>query len=148
MANPLVMERDAAQSFLAAPRIGMLAVARSAGPPIASPIWYAYEPGGEVVFSIGRKSAKAKALRAAGVATLYVQSEQIPYAFVTVDGRVVVGDTAAAEEVRTRLAIRYLGDELGAAYIESTKGGDSVLVRLTPEHWRSNDYSRTLPPGG
>lgn len=142
MANPLVMELDAAQSFLATPRIGMLAVARSAGPPIASPIWYAYEPGGEVVFSIRRDSAKAKALRAAGVATLCAQSEQLPYAFVTVDGRVALEATAADEELRTRIAVRYLGDELGAAYIESTKGGDNVLARLTPEHWRSNDYSR------
>jgi PPOX class probable F420-dependent enzyme len=148
MANPLVMELDAAQSFLAAPRIGMLAVARSVGPPIASPIWYSYDPGGEVAFSIGRHSAKAKALRAAGVASLCAQSEQLPYAFVTVDGRVVVEDTAADEELRARIAIRYLGDELGAAYIESTKGADSVLARLTPEHWRSNDYSRMSPSSG
>ena len=124
----------------------LLAVARSTGPPIASPIWYSYEPGGEVVFSIGRHSVKAKALRAAGVASLCAQSEQLPYAFVTVDGRVVVEDTPADEELRTRIAFRYLGDELGAAYIKSTKGGDSVLARLTPEHWRSNDYSRTPPP--
>lgn len=142
MANPLVMELDAAQSFLAAPRIGMLAVARPAGPPIASPIWYAYEPGGDVIFSIGRDSAKARALRAAGVASLCTQSEQLPYAFVTVDGPVVVDDAAADEELRTRIAIRYLGDELGAAYIASTKGGDSVVARLSPARWRSNDFGR------
>ena len=145
MTNPLVMELDAAQSFLAAPHIGMLAVARRSGPPIASPVWYGYEPGGDVVFTIGRNSAKAKALRAAGVASLCVQNEQLPYAFVTVDGPVVVGDTAADEGLRTRIAIRYLGQELGARYIESTKGGDNVLARLTPEHWRSNDYSRVSP---
>lgn len=142
MANPLVMDLDAAQAFLAAPRIGMLAVARRSGPPIASPVWYGYDPGGELVFSIGRSSAKAKALRAAGVASLCAQSEQLPYAFVTVDGPVVVEETAADEELRARIALRYLGDDLGSAYIESTKGGDNVLARLTPEHWRSNDYSR------
>ena len=143
MANPLVMELDAAQSFLAAPRIGMLAVARPAGPPIASPIWYGYEPGGEVVFNIGRNSAKAKALRAAGVASLCAQSEQLPYAFVTVDGPVVVEDAAADEELRKVIAVRYLGDELGASYVESTRGGDNVVARLTPERWRSNDFGRT-----
>jgi len=146
MTNPLVMELDAAQSFLAAPRIGMLAVARRSGPPIASPIWYDYEPGGDVVFTIGRNSAKAKALRAAGVASLCAQDEQLPYAFVTVDGPVVVDDTAPDEDLRTRIAIRYMGQELGARYIESTKGGDAVAARLTPEHWRSNDYSRVSPP--
>ena len=97
MTNPLVMELDAAQSFLAAPRIGMLAVARRSGPPIASPIWYGYEPGGDVVFNIGRNSAKARALRAAGVASLCAEQEQLPYAFVTVDGPVVVDDTGADE---------------------------------------------------
>jgi hypothetical protein len=76
---------------------------------------------------------------------LCAQSEQLPYAFVTVDGPVVVADTAADEELRRRIAIRYLGDELGAAYVESTMGGDNVLVRLTPEHWRSNDYGRISP---
>ena len=145
MTNPLVMELDAAQSFLAAPHIGMLAVARRSGPPIASPVWYGYEPGGDVLFTIGRNSAKAKALRAAGVASLCAQNEQLPYAFVTVDGPVVVGDTAADEGLRTRIANRYLGQELGAGYIESTKGSDNVLARLTPEHWRSNDYSRVSP---
>jgi PPOX class probable F420-dependent enzyme len=145
MTNPLVMELDTARSFLAAPRIGMLAVARRSGPPIASPIWYGYEPGGDVVFTIGRTSAKANALRAAGVASLCVQKEQLPYAFVTVDGPVAVGDTAADEDLRTRIAVRYLGEELAAGYIESTRGSDNVLVRLTPEHWRSNDYSRVSP---
>ena len=146
MTNPLVMDLDAAQSVLAAPRIGMLAVARRSGPPIASPIWYSYEPGGDVVFTIGRNSAKAKALRTAGVASLCAQNEELPYAFVTVDGPVVVDDTTDDEGLRTRIAVRYLGDELGARYIESTKGGDPVLARLTPEHWRSNDYSRVPPP--
>ena len=145
MTNPLVMELDAAQSFLAAPHIGMLAVARRSGPPIASPVWYGYEPGGDVVFTIGRNSAKAKALRTAGVASLCAQNEQLPYAFVTVDGPVVVGDTAADEVLRARIAIRYLGQELGASYIESTESSDNVLARLTPEHWRSNDYSRLSP---
>jgi PPOX class probable F420-dependent enzyme len=144
MANPLVMERDAAQSFLAGLHVGVLAVARSSGPPVLTPIWYRYEPGGDVAFSIGRGSAKAKALRAAGVASLCAQSEQLPYAFVTVDGPVVVVDAAADEDLRTQIAIRYLGDELGAAYIDSTKGGDNVLARLTPVHWRSNDYGKVL----
>ena len=145
MTNPLVMELDAAQSFLAAPHIGLLAVARRSGPPIAGPVWYGYEPGGDVVFTIGRNSAKAKALRTAGVASLCAQNEQLPYAFVTVDGPVVVGDTTADEPLRARIAMRYLGEELAPGYIESTKGSDNVLARLTPEHWRSNDYSKVSP---
>jgi PPOX class probable F420-dependent enzyme len=142
MANPLVMDLEAAQAFLAAPRVGMLAVARQSGPPVASPVWYSYEPGGDVVFVIGRSSAKAKALRAAGVASFCAQSEELPYAFVTVDGPVVVEDARADEAFRARLAERYLGAELGAAYVDSTKGSDNVIARLAPARWRSNDYGK------
>jgi PPOX class probable F420-dependent enzyme len=141
MANPLVMELDAAQTFLAAPRIGVLAVARASGPPIASPLWYWYEPGGDVVISVERHGAKAKALRATGVASLCAQSDELPYAFVTVDGPVVV-EEGADIEFREQLAVRYLGEELGAAYVESSKDMDTVVARLTPAHWRSNDYSK------
>jgi PPOX class probable F420-dependent enzyme len=144
MANPLVMERTAAEEFLAGAHVGLLAVERPTGPPLLGPVWYAYEPGGEVRFVIGRNSEKARALAAAGRASFCAQSEDLPYAFVTVDGPVVVDD-GVDEELRVSLAVRYLGEELGAAYAESTKGPDNVLARLTPERWRSNDYSKVTP---
>jgi PPOX class probable F420-dependent enzyme len=141
MANPLVMERTAAEEFLAGSHVGMLAVERPTGPPLLGPVWYAYEPGADVRFVIGRDSEKARLLAAAGRASFSAQSEDLPYAFVTVDGPVVVDD-GVDEELRVSLAVRYLGEELGAAYAESTKDHDSVLARLTPERWRSNDYSK------
>jgi PPOX class probable F420-dependent enzyme len=138
------MERTAAEAFLAGTHVGVLAVERPAGPPLLGPIWYAYEPGGEVHFVIGRSSEKARLLAAAGRASFCAQSEDLPYAFVTVDGPVVVDD-GVDEELRISLAVRYLGTELGAAYAESTKGPENVLARLTPERWRSNDYSKITP---
>ena len=44
------------------------------------------------------------------------------------------------------MAIRYLGEEMGAAYLAMThpgeEMGDSVLVSLRPERWWSVDYSK------
>jgi PPOX class probable F420-dependent enzyme len=144
MANPLVMDRDTAEAFLAETHVGVLAVERPDGPPLLGPVWYSYEPGGEVLFTIGRDSEKAGLLAASGRASLCAQREDLPYAFVTVDGPVTLGD-GADEELRTAVASRYLGAELGAAYVESTKGSPNVLVRLAPRRWRSNDYSRITP---
>ena len=40
------------------------------------------------------------------------------------------------------LAHRYLGEELGDRYVESTKGAEPVLVTLKPERWFSVDYAK------
>ena len=59
------------EAFLAEPHIGVLTISRGDGqPPLASPIWYEYEPGGDVVINVGRGSVKARLAEAAGVASL------------------------------------------------------------------------------
>jgi hypothetical protein len=32
-----------------------------------------------------------------------------------------------------RIAVRYLGEELGKRYFEATAGNDSITIRLKPE---------------
>jgi PPOX class probable F420-dependent enzyme len=138
MTSPLTMSRAEREAFLAGQHVGVLAVADDAGgPPVTAPVWYLYEPGGDVVLSTGRGSVKARLLATAGRASFCVQREELPYAFVTVEGPVEVGDHDA--ELRARLAERYLG-ELAATYLQATEGEDSVRVRLTPERWRTQDY--------
>ena len=79
------------EAFLAEPRIGVLTIARDgAQPPLASPIWYEYVPGGDVVINVGRGSVKARLATAAGAASLTVQTEQLPYRFVTVGGPLTI----------------------------------------------------------
>ena len=52
------------QEFLAGPHVAVLSVARDGGrAPHATPVWYAYEPGGDVTFftgTQGRRSRKAE----------------------------------------------------------------------------------------
>jgi len=134
------MTREAREAFLADLHVGVLAVGGDPGhPPLAVPVWYSYHPGGDVLFSTGTDSVKARLAAAAGRASLCVQREDLPPAYVTVDGPVTIDDGDDAE--RERIARRYLGD-LAAGYLASTAGTPTVIVRLTPERWRTTDFAQ------
>ena len=136
----LHMTREEREQFLADVHIGLLAVASDDGAPIVVPIWYQYEPGGDLLFNTDRDSVKHVALAAAGRAAVCVQREEFPYAYATIDGPVAIDDATDVE--RTDIAIRYLGDELGRGYVASTNGTAMVAVRVTPERWRTTDYAK------
>ena len=89
--------------------------------------------------SLGADGVKTRLLAASGRATLCAQREDLPYAFVSVDGPVRID--AGEEEERARLATRYLG-ELAPTYLEATASEQTVTVRLTPERWRTQDYAQ------
>jgi PPOX class probable F420-dependent enzyme len=137
-----VAEREA---FLAGTHVAVLTIARPDGrAPLAAPIWYEYEPGGDVVMTIGAGSEKAALLEQASVASLCAQSEALPYRFVTVDGPVAV--VPADDASRRRIAERYLPAELVDGYLASGSSADMRNVRLTPASWRSNDFSKLSEP--
>jgi PPOX class probable F420-dependent enzyme len=134
-------ERD---EFLAALHVGVLAVERPDGPPLVAPVWYRYEPGGPVEFSTERSSEKARLIERSGHASLCVQREDYPYAYVTVEGPTEISPTDRA--TRVDIAARYLGAEMGAAYVDGT-AGDNIVVRIRPARWRTTDYSTLELPG-
>ena len=138
----LTMTKAERESFLADVRIAVLAV-NSDGVPSLTPIWYAYEPGGDVVMITAGESPKTALLRTAGRANLCVQNETAPYQYVVVDGAVAIDDVVG-DDLRRSMAHRYLGPELGDMYIEATvdEARGSVVVRLTPEHWHTTDYNK------
>jgi uncharacterized protein len=69
----------------------------------------------------------------------------LPYAYVTVEGPVELNETT--RQARLELAVRYLGEEMGKAYVDSTAAVDDVLVRLSPQRWRTTDYAKLRLPG-
>lgn len=133
------MSEDEREAFLADVHVGVLAVERADGPPLASPVWYRYVAGGDVELLTEDESLKGRLLRAAGRAALSVQREQFPYAYVTVDGPVSWSEPADGDLLD--IASRYLGPDGGRAYVENTPASDNVLVRITPERWFSTDYA-------
>jgi PPOX class probable F420-dependent enzyme len=138
----LTMTKQDREDFLAGIHIGVLAV-NGDGAPVVAPIWYSYEPGGDVIVSTDSASNKVEALRDAGRASLCVQTETAPYQYVVVEGPVTLTD-GVDPEWRRGLARRYLGETLGDAYIESTTEEErtAVTVRLSPQKWRTTDYSK------
>jgi PPOX class probable F420-dependent enzyme len=138
----LTMTKQEREDFLAGSRIGVLAVNGDPAP-VVTPIWYSYEPGGDVVVTTGTASNKAEALRAAGHASLCVQTESAPYQYVVVEGPVTITD-GVDPDWRRGVARRYLGEALGDAYTESTMEEEktAVTVRLTPQRWRTTDYNK------
>jgi PPOX class probable F420-dependent enzyme len=126
------------EAFLAEARVGVLAIAGDDGSgPLAVPIWYSYRPGGVVNLTTGPGTRKARAIAAAGRFSLCVQDEQPPYRYVTVEGPAVIEPASRAE--RLGIAQRYLGPEQGEAFVgeDQGSGADSVVIRMTPEHWLS-----------
>lgn len=85
----LAMTAADREAFLAQAHVGVLAVADEDGRALlAMPVWYLYQPGGEVGFSTGGGSRKMALIRAAGRVSLVAQAAQLPYRYVSVEGPV------------------------------------------------------------
>lgn len=134
---PTLSETERAD-FLARPHVGVLAVERSGRAPLAVPVWYDYEPGGEVVIWMMAGSVKEKWIRAAGRFTISVQHPVPPYKYVSAEGD-LSGIDRATDDAVLRIATRYLGEEGGRRFLEPVAGMDGVLVRMRPEKWLSSE---------
>ncbi len=130
------------EAFLADLHVGVLSVAAGeAQPPVTAPVWYTYDPGGLVSIITAKESVKARLLRAEGQASLCVQTETPPYAYVSVEGRVVEVEDVDPDE-RLAQARRYLGREGGDQYIAANRDVDNLTIRIAPERWRTVDYGK------
>jgi len=142
----LAMNREEREAFLAGVHVGVVSIADPERGPLAVPIWYAYEPGGELRIVTERGSRKGRLLEKAQRMSLCAQSEAPPYKYVSVEGPIVSIESSDVERDVRPLARRYLGEELGDRYVEATgdtrEGGENVLVRMRPERWLTVDYAK------
>lgn len=132
------------QEFLAAKHVAVLSVAADGRPPASVPIWYDYTPGGNIRIMTGSSTRKAKLIERAGAVTLVVQHEEPPYQYVVVEGSVVDTTTPAPADVQEAIAIRYLGEEGGRAFVRSMEGVEEVLYTVRPDKWLSADFTGDL----
>ena len=137
-----VSERE---MFLAGLHVGIFSVAEEGRGPLAVPVWYAYEPGGEIAIWTGAGSRKARLLEQVGRFSFCVQDENPPYKFVSVEGAVSsVGPASFEGDVRP-LVYRYLGPEAAGPYLDGIGGpagvAEDVVIRMRPERWYSADFS-------
>ena len=138
------MSKEEREQFLAAVHVGVLSLPNPQGAPLTAPIWYDYEPGGDIWLLTGPTSRKGKLLAEGTLVTLVAQQEALPYKYVSVEGTVtsIVPDDAGS--IRS-MAHRYLGQQTGDAYVEANAGSGSVRVTIKPDRWLTVDYGKSNP---
>jgi hypothetical protein len=133
------------EQFLAEPHIAALSVADGPGRgPLTVPIWYQYEPGGEVWILTEATSRKARLIEAAGRFTLMVDRVTPTTRYVSVEGP-VTRTIPGTDELRREIAERYLRPEQAEAYLKLAEAefDPEIAIYLRPERWLSSD----LGPG-
>ena len=135
------MNETEKQEFLADLHVGVLSLNDNSKGPLSAPIWYDYEPGGELWFITGPNSLKGKLLEVGVRLSLVAQSEEPPYKYVSVEGPVVSIDESTEDDLLA-MAVRYLGETGGKRYPENSNGSGGVLVRVKPERWLAVDYGK------
>ncbi len=134
------LSKEEMDEFLAEARVAVLATVDARGDPRAVPIWYIYEDGAFHVIS-GAGASKTRSVRRSGRATICVEDRTRPYRVVLARGGAdVVQD--GVREWAYRIARHYLGPEEGDPEAESWLRYPTVVLRLTPDHVTSWDYSR------
>ena len=113
-------------------RTGKLSYTSATGQPLVIPVWFIVEDGC-IVFNTGRDTAKGRALARDPRASLCVDEEEPPYAFVQVQGQAELSEDPA-ELVRTATAIaaRYMGAERAGEFGQRNGVPGELVVRLRP----------------
>ena len=136
------MTKKEKEEFLAGVHVGVLAIPQPGAGPLTVPIWYDYEPGGELWFTTGPTSRKGKLLKQGVRVTLCAQTETPPYKYVSVEGAVVFIGPSDKEKYGRPMARRYLGEKRGDRYADAGSDEGGVVVRVRPEHWLAVDYGK------
>ncbi len=115
-------------------RTGKLATVSAQGEPHVVPVWFVLE-GDDPIFMTDKNTLKARNLAQNPLVAMSVDLEKLPYAFVMVRGQAEVLSVTEEERLHwaTRIAHRYMGESLAAAYGKRNATPDEWVVRLHAE---------------
>ncbi|MGX1369301.1 hypothetical protein RKD19_004660 [Streptomyces canus] len=137
----MALTREQREQFLAEPHIAALAVDAGEGRgPLTVPIWYQYEPGGDLWIMTGADSRKHELIQAAGRFSLLVERVEPTIRYVSVEGPVL--DTRPGTRAHLQeISARYLPAEKVDGYVEfaSKNHGEQVIIKMRPERWVTAD---------
>jgi len=109
-----------------------LATMRQDGRPHVVPIWFDLD-GERIVFTTWHTAVKAANIQRDPRVCLCVDEETPPFNFVQIEGRAEIShDSQALKYWATRIAGRYMGEELAEKYGERNSVEGELLVRITP----------------
>ncbi len=123
-------DEESREEFLREANVAVLATVGRGGRAHAAPIWYLYQDG-VFIMGTGSGSQKHRNVEANPEITLVIDRRSLPYYAVMAQGKAEIGPPLSDDQ-RMQMAVRYLGEELGRAYIARTSGEGSVTIRLRP----------------
>jgi nitroimidazol reductase NimA-like FMN-containing flavoprotein (pyridoxamine 5'-phosphate oxidase superfamily) len=138
------MTQEEREAFLADLHVGVISIEDPGRGPLSTPIWYDYKPGVGLWVITARTSRKGIALDKAGRFSLVAQTEEVPYKYVSVEGPIVDVRLADRERDTRPMAHRYLGTQLGNAYIDSQSVEDAHVYMMQPQRWFTVDYAKLV----
>ena len=113
-------------------RTGKLGYLAASGRPLVTPVWFIVD-GDSLVFNTGKETAKGRALARDPRATLCVDLEEPPFAFVQVQGEAELSeDPAELLRTATAIAARYMGAERAEEYGQRNAVPGELVVRMRP----------------
>ncbi|MFF7208966.1 PPOX class F420-dependent oxidoreductase [Streptomyces sp. NPDC008238] len=111
-------------------RTGKLATTRADGTPHVAPVWFLLD-GDDVVFNTGKATVKGRNITRDGRIALCVDDDRPPFAYVVLQGRTEVSeDPGPLREWATRIAARYMGDDVAEAFGARNGVPGELLVRM------------------
>lgn len=130
---PVMSHAEWREFVSAGTRTGKLATTRADGRPHVMPIWFVLD-GDDVVLMTGADTVKGRNLQRTGWASLCVDDERPPFAFVTLTGPVSIStDVDEMLPWSIRIARRYMGEEQAEAFGRRNAVPGELLVRLRAE---------------
>ena len=145
---PRPLGREERERFLAELHTGVVSVADGDRGPLTSPVWYRYEPGGDLVFCTRDDTRKARLLALGTRVSFLAQLEGdvargVLPRYVSVEGPVVELESADLDRDLRPIVHRYLGQAIGDGYLKATRGDRAtgeLVVRIRPERWLTRDF--------
>jgi PPOX class probable F420-dependent enzyme len=114
-------------------RTGKLATTRKNGAPHVVPVWFVLD-GDDFIFTTGADTVKGRAIRRDGRVALCVDDEQLPFAFVSIEG--VASTSEDVNEMlpwATAIGARYMGADRAEEFGRRNAVPGEMLVRIRPE---------------
>lgn len=146
---PRPLTKTEREEFLAGLHVGVFSMVDGERGPLMTPVWYTYEPGGDIVFSTRCETRKARRLQLGSRVSFLVQVEgdiaagKLPK-YVSAEGPVVKLAPADLDRDLRPIVRRYLGEAIGDGYLAATRGDsakDELVVHIRPERWFSRDFA-------
>jgi PPOX class probable F420-dependent enzyme len=133
------MSKEEIQTFLMSGTLtGKISTVRKDGRPHVVPIWFILENDDyniKVVFTTGQDSLKAKHMLRDPRVSFCVDDQTPPFSFISIEGIAEINKEPDLSELlkwATKIAGRYMGQDIAEAYGKRNAVKGEFLVRIRP----------------